>query len=543
MLPKVRPPWAFLLFVLLLVQIGSAITPYQSKVWSPEDPPGFYRNPIIYADYSDPDVVRVGQDYYMTASSFACIPGLPILHSTDLVNWTLIGHALGRYPKDDFNTPQHGKGVWAPSIRYHNHMFYIYWGDPDTGIYMVRSRHPEGPWEEPILVLSGQGLIDASPLWDDDGKAYLVHAWAASRAGIKSVLTVHPMRPDGAYVSPEGKHVFDGNDAHPTTEGPKFYKRNGYYYILAPAGGVKTGWQLALRSRDIYGPYETQVTLEQGDTSINGPHQGGWVDTPSGQSWFLHFQDVAAYGRIIHLQPVTWQDDWPFMGRRNETTGKWEPVLNYQKPQCPAHSPIANPAESDEFDSGELGLQWQWQANPKLTWCVLLRDTDYLRLYSDKLPPDTTTLWHAGNLLLQKFPAPEFTATTRVRFTPLEHGTRTGLVVMGKDYACLSFTEAEKGFTLSQITCPKADKGGQEEVNEQVALKENTIYLRVAVKAPSAICQFSYSLDGKSFLPLGKTFKASPGMWIGAKVGLFCIKEQDVRFGGYADFDWFHIDK
>ncbi len=515
---------------------------YRSKVWSPETPGGTYQNPVLYADYSDPDLIRVGQDYYMTSSSFSCIPGLPVLHSKDLVNWSLIGHALRRYPNELFNSPQHGKGVWAPCIRYHNNLFYIYWGDPDAGIYMVRSQNPSGPWEDPVLVLSGIGMIDPSPLWDEDGKAYLIHAWAASRVGVKSLLTVHPMNPEGTKVSLNGKHVFDGNGYQPTIEGPKLYKRNGYYYILAPAGGVKTGWQLALRSRDIYGPYDCKVVLEQGTAAINGPHQGGWVETPSGQSWFLHFQDLKAYGRVVHLQPVTWQQDWPLMGNLNDSSEKWEPVLTGKKPECKDSGPIVNPIESDEFNNDQLGLQWQWQANPKLTWHALLRNTNYLRLFAQKLPHENATLWDAGNLLMQKFPAPAFTATTKVKFTPNKHGTRTGLVVMGKDYACLSMTATESGYSLSQIACTDAHKGSREKVLEETTLSENTVYLRVTVSAPEATCEFSYSADGKTFHSLGKPFEAKPGIWIGAKVGLFCIRQQDVPNGGYADFDWFRIE-
>jgi len=421
-------------------------------------------------------------------------------------------------------------------------MFYIYWGDPDAGIYMVRAENAAGPWEKPVLVLPGIGMIDPSPLWDDDGKAYLVHAWAASRAGVKSLLTIHQMNPEGTQASPNGKHVFDGNVNQPTIEGPKFYKRNGHYYILAPAGGVTNGWQLALRSNNVYGPYDCKTVLEQGDSPINGPHQGGWVQTLSGQSWFLHFQDLEAYGRVVHLQPVTWRDGWPFMGQYNDETGKWQPVLTYEIPECEGDCPIVNPVESDEFNSDELGLQWQWQANPKLTWYALIRNSDYLRLFAHALPRKYATLWDAGNLLLQKFPAPTFTATTRVTFTPMEEGTRTGLIVMGKNYACLSMTETEGGYLLEQITCHNAHAGGREQVKDSTKLPEKTAYLRVAVTGPDASCQFSYSTDGAAFHDLGEAFTAESGMWIGAKVGLFCTKEQDVRYGGYADFDWFRIE-
>ncbi|WNH09139.1 glycoside hydrolase 43 family protein [Thalassobellus suaedae] len=285
--------------------------PYVSDVWVSDQGNGTYKNPILHADYSDPDVVRVGDDYYMTASSFNTAPGLPILHSKDMVNWKLINYALlEQVPAETFNIPQHGNGVWAPAIRYHKGEIYIYWGDPDFGVYMVKTKDPYGVWDKPVLVMEGKGLIDTCPLWDDNGDAYLVHAYAGSRAGVKSLLSVNKMNPEGTKVIDAGIHVYDGHDIDDTIEGSKFYKRNGYYYIFAPAGGVSTGWQVILRSKNVYGPYERKVVLEQGSTKINGPHQGAWVDTPDGESWFYHFQDVDAYGRIVHLQPMSWKNDW-----------------------------------------------------------------------------------------------------------------------------------------------------------------------------------------------------------------------------------------
>ena len=270
--------------------------------WIPDNGDGTYNNPIIFADYSDPDVIRVGDNFYLTASSFNSIPGLPILHSMDLVNWKIIGHALRRQPPDIvFLRPQHGNGVWAPAIRFHNNHFYIFYGDPDFGIYMVKSRNAAGPWSEPLLIKPAKGWIDPCPFWDDDGNAYLVHAWANSRSGIKSILTLNRMSADGTKLLDEGRMIFDGRAHHPTIEGPKLYKRNGYYYIFAPAGGVATGWQTVLRAKNIYGPYEDRIVMDRGETEINGPHQGGWVELKSKESWFLHFQDRGAYGRIVHL--------------------------------------------------------------------------------------------------------------------------------------------------------------------------------------------------------------------------------------------------
>ena len=318
---------------MILLSLKVAAQQPVSKVWVADNGDGTYKNPIINADYSDPDAIRVGDDYYMVSSSFTHIPGLPILHSKDLVNWKIIGHALKKQPPFDvYDKVQHGAGVWAPSIRYHNNEFYIYYPDPDFGIYLVKAKNIIGPWSEPLLIEAGKGLIDPCPFWDDNGKTYLVHAYAGSRAGIKSIIVVKEMNKEGTKIIGDGVMVYDGHEKDPTIEGPKFYKRNGYYYIFAPAGGVSTGWQTILRSKNIYGPYERKVVMDQGTTSINGPHQGAWVTTQTGEDWFLHFQDKEAYGRVVHLQPMKWINDWPVIGVDKDGDGKGEPVLNYKKP-------------------------------------------------------------------------------------------------------------------------------------------------------------------------------------------------------------------
>lgn len=317
-----------------------------------------YSNPIIHADYSDPDAIGVDGDFYMTASSFNCVPGLPVLHSTDLVHWSLISHALETMYDDDFSEPQLGKGVWAPSMRYHNGEYYIYWGDPDRGIFMVKARDPRGPWDPPHCVWKGVGRIDTCPFWDGDGQAYLVHALAKSRAGYASVIRVCRMSPDGKSLLDDGKLVFDGNGTQPTIEGPKFYKRDGWYYIFAPAGGVRNGWQTVLRSKNPMGPYEIKTVLEQGSTGINGPHQGAWVELENGEDWFLHFQDKDAYGRIVHLQPMSWgEDGWPLIGEDYDSNGVGEPVLTYRAPGVKQNTKEVL-AASDSFDGDKLGLQW-----------------------------------------------------------------------------------------------------------------------------------------------------------------------------------------
>jgi beta-xylosidase len=360
--------------------------PYQSQVWVADNGDGTYKNPILHADYSDPDAIRVGDDYYMVASSFNSSPALPILHSKDLVNWKIINYALQKQiPLDVFDKPQHGKGVWAPAIRFHKGEFYIYYPDPDFGIYMIKTKNITKEWSKPVMVLQGKGIIDPCPFWDEDGKAYLITGWAASRAGVNSLLTLYKMKEDGTEVIDDGKHVFDGHNNHKTLEGPKMYKRNGYYYIFAPAGGVGTGWQLVLRSKTLYGAYEEKIVMDQGSTTTNGPHQGAWVNTQTGEDWFIHFQDKDAYGRVVHLQPMTWKNNWPIIGVDKDGDGKGEPVLFYKKPNVGKVYSIQTPAESDEFNNDTLGLQWQWQANEKIQWSALMSGKNYLRLFKIKM--------------------------------------------------------------------------------------------------------------------------------------------------------------
>lgn len=514
-----------------------------SKVWVADNGDGTYKNPIINADYSDPDAIRVGDDFYLIASSFDAVPGLPILHSKDLVNWTIIGHALLYQPPfDHFSTTQHGNGVWAPSIRYHNKEFYIYYPDPDAGIYLIKAKNITGPWSDPILVEAGKGLIDPCPLWDDDGKFYLVHAFAGSRAGIKSVLVIKRMNAEETKVTDAGILVYDGHEKDPTIEGPKFYKRNGYYYIFAPAGGVSTGWQLVLRSKNIYGPYERKVVMDQGSTTINGPHQGAWVNTQTGEDWFIHFQDKDAYGRVVHLQPMKWINDWPVIGINKDNDGKGAPVLSYNKPNVGKRFPIITPQESDEFNENKLGLQWQWQANPKATWLFMNAANGSLRLFADKIPDTAKNYWDVPNILLQKFPAEEFTVTTKLQFSPKLQSDRVGLIIMGMSYAFVSLTKKADGIYLTYNNCLQAIKGNKE--NEIVLNKINTnwIYFRVRIDK-GAVCTFSYSTDGENFKNVPEKFTAQPGRWIGAKVGIFCTEKDFTNDCGYADFDWVRIDK
>ncbi|MFE6978591.1 family 43 glycosylhydrolase [Streptomyces sp. NPDC057682] len=514
-----------------------------TRPWTADRGDGTYRNPVLNADWSDPDVVRVGDDYYLTASSFGRVPGLPLLHSRDLVNWTLIGHALDRLePAADFAAPRHDRGVWAPSLRHHAGRFWIFWGDPDHGIQQISAEDIRGPWTTPHLVKAGRGLIDACPLWDEEtGEAYLVHAWAKSRSGIKNRLTGHRMSPDGRELLDEGKTLVDA-DTIPgwfTLEGPKLYRRDGEFWILAPAGGVSTGWQGAFRSRDFFGPYEERVVLAQGSTDVNGPHQGGWVTTPSGEDWFLHFQDRGPYGRVVHLQPMRWDagdGGWPVIGDRGE------PVRAHRKPTAPEQT-VTAPASSDSFPGGRYGRQWQWTANP--------RPGRTVEHGGDGLLLSCVRTAHAHDLralphvLVQRLPAETFTAEVELSLGSEVPGAKAGLAVLGDAFSWIGLERAADG--------EEDGDGGVRLVHryaESVAERERdaayarpvpgaSVRLRIEV-GTGARCRFLADTgDGTGFRPSGQVFAAMPWRWVGALLGLFATAPDGTGPAGTARFTAF----
>ncbi|MBQ6878825.1 MAG: glycoside hydrolase 43 family protein [Bacteroidales bacterium] len=619
-----KTPNAAFAAIICAVSTISSYAQQPSESWNP-DKGTHYVNPVLNADYSDPDVCRVGNDFYMTSSSFACFPGLQILHSTDLVNWEIIGAALTDYPGPDWSderpwetlsqqldkpyddvpdshawrtVPQHGNGVWAPAIRYHEGEFYIYCGDPDRGIFMVKTDDPRGRWEDPVWVVKAKGYIDPCPFWDEDGKAYLSHGCAGSRAGIKSVLFVAPMSPDGTRLLGPSRIVYDGHETQPTIEGTKFYKRDGYYYIFSPAGGVPTGWQVVLRSSSPWGPYEEKVVMAEGRSGVNGPHQGAWIDTPAGEHWFMHFQDKDAYGRVVHLQPMEWTSDgWPVIGLDKDGDGVGEPVMKHRKPALTS-SGVFQPAESDEFDSTELGLQWQWHGIPSPYWYYLnpaaredgTNGMGALRLYSVDQAEGWKNLGDSPNLLLQKTPADSFTATAKVRFVPnpqlKEKGESCGLVLMGQDYAAIKMVDTKDGIVLQYVECKNALKGSEENVlcempliSEPLPTPYSNIYMSTSVPpvapvsyemaeaylrlkvmprerkgdVPELTATFWYSPDGKKWTQLqpsgngsgksGYAFTARPGKWIGAKFGFFCNRLASKNDSGWMEIDWIKVTK
>ncbi|MFV3129100.1 glycoside hydrolase 43 family protein [Niveispirillum sp. KHB5.9] len=501
-----------------------------------------YTNPILYADYSDPDLIRVGDDYFMVASSFHFSPGIPVLKSRDLVHWSIIGHVLPKLPfAPEYNMPgpfqlddtkskpvdgtRYASGVWAPSIRHHNDLFYVYWATPDEGVFMSTAKKAEGPWTAPVQVIAKPKLEDPCPFWDDDGTAWLVHSVVGA-----GPIILHRMSPDGKSVLDEGKVIIQDKQNLPILEGPKLYKRNGWYYIMAPFGGVEKGAQVALRSRNIEGPYEWQVSLSQGTTALEGPHQGGWIETPSGQDWFAHFNSTGAFGRIVHLQPVEWIDDWPVMGQRIPDTYGGQPVSNFPMPDT-GNAPTGDRLQdSDEFKAKKLGLQWSWNHNPDdKAWSLSARP-GFLRLTASKAEQLTT----ARNTLTQILQGPERRITARFDVSRLKDGQRAGLSLFGVRPSWIGVAR-EGGANHITLSSAGVETQGP-------ALTAKTLQLRADVSEDQKV-RYSYSLDeGKSFQPLGDAIQlARFSWWKGSRPALFTFSK--AKTGGHVDIDWVHVDK
>lgn len=552
----------------LLAAAAPLAMPSAQPAWQADLGNGTYRNPILAGDYSDPDVLRVGADFYLVSSSFTNVPGLPILHSRDLVNWTIVGHGLDHLePAAHFAVPRRGGGVWAPAIRYRDGRFLIYYPDPDRGIFVVTAKDIRGPWTAPTLVWDAKGAIDPAPFWDEQGRGWLVNAWAGSRAGFNNIITLNRLSGDGTHVVGQGRTIIEGRNFAPVQtrdgirpwtviEGPKLYARGGWYYVFAPAGGVKQGWQGVFRSRRIEGPYEARNVLDQGATDVNGPHQGAWVVTAQGEDWFVHFQDRDGYGRVVHLEPMAWRDGWPVIGQDIDGDGRGEPVAVHAKPRMPAQ-PVQAPQASDDFRA-RIGPAWQWNSNPGADWPRIVEGK--LRLKSVSAPAD---LYQAGNLLSQKLPAQSFTATTTMTFSPLRTGERAGLAIAGHRYAFIGLEKTDEGVRI-------VEESGSGSAPVRVigpAAGAERIWLRMQVDPVTLVVpgpddkqfdqpamrrafepkvRLSYSLDGRSFIALGEPFVVDQGQWTGAQIGLFATAVYGTPAAvattvGHADFDWFSV--
>ena len=416
---------------------------------------------------------------------------------------------------------------------------------------MLKAKDPLGDWSEPVLVLPGKGYIDPCPVWNEDGTAYVVHGYAKSRIGFKSILGVFQITPDGEHSISDDVFLYDGTKTNPTIEGPKVYKRNGYFYIFAPAGGVKTGWQTVLRSKNLYGPYEEKIVMHQGSSDINGPHQGGLVDTPSGEEWFIHFQDAGVYGRITHMQPVVWKNDWPVIGKDVEGIDCGEPQHTYPVPDCYTTNvePLFLKA-SDDFSSAGLGLQWQWLANSKPDFYSLSERPEALRLYSINPTKKTNpVLWDCANVLTQKLVCPSFTADFELDISGLQNGCQAGILMIGGEYSALAFRKTTDGLKLVyfesetkkekvQIKDTNTNDRKIEQILWELPLSPDTTAAVLRIHfGEDKVCQMLYKLENKvEFAKVPFSSIPQDHTWVGAKTGIFSTALESSNNHSFADF-------
>ncbi|MBR4496407.1 MAG: family 43 glycosylhydrolase [Acholeplasmatales bacterium] len=482
-----------------------------------------YQNPIIKSDYSDPDVIRVNDSYYMIASSFNHTPCLPILKSENLVDWKIVNYIWDKLPFDTYDKVMHGCGVWAPSIREHNNKFYALVPFPDEGIFVTETDDIEnGKWSEPRLLIKGPGIEDPCPIWVDD-KCYLVVGFVKSRIGFNSMLAVYEVSSDLTKQLSDYKIVFDGHNIAPTVEGPKFHFRNGFFYILAPCGSVKTGWQIALRSKNIYGPYEMKIILMQNDSKINGPHQGALIDMPNDEWAFIHFSDQGPYGRVICLEPARWIDDWPVCGLVKDellagTAVENHPYLIDKKSDYKIQS-------SDDFKDNKLSLMWQCPANIKSNFFKFDNG-----IILNAINGDIKPLNLLPNSLLTKILYPSFEVETKAILN-LEENDEAGLCYMGQSYSYITIKRINnKNHLLIK-------KGNFNDLDDEIIYDEiydnNEIIFNLKYIEPN---KYSLGFNNK-YLPF--SFIATPGRWIGGKYGIYAKGLNN----GYAKFDYFKCNK
>lgn len=480
---------------------------------------GRYVNPILNADYSDPDIIRVGEKYYMVCSDFHFI-GMPVLESDDMVNWQIISQVYSKFDFPEWgNNERYGGGSWAPTIRYHDGKFWVFFCTPNEGLFMSNATNPKGPWSPLHNVKHISGWEDPCPFWDEDGQAYI----GRSQLGAGPII-LHKMSPDGTRLLDDGVTIYEG----PVAEGTKIHKMNGYYYMSIPEGGVATGWQTVLRAKNIYGPYESKIVLEQGAGDINGPHQGALVDTPEGEWWFYHFQSTDPLGRVVHLQPVEWKDGWPFIGVDLDNNGIGEPVKEWIKPNTGKNVAITAPQGSDEFSSTTLNLQWQFNHNPVNENWSLTDKAGYFTIKALK----ANRLRDSKNMLTQKMMGYIGEASTKVDCNDLADGQRAGLFCVANLYNAIGVTRKDdKNYVYFE---------SDGSYNEITPVPEPVVYFKVSMDAKANQHQLYYSLDDKTFVPCGEPYELRSSDWKGARVGVFSYNTESDA--GKAHFDWFKYE-
>lgn len=525
-----------------LIAVFTACTSVAPSTRLPEKPiswgdqgDGTYKNPVLCGDYSDPDVIRVGDDFYLVTSTFHLSPGVTILHSKDLVNWRIIGHAFNDLSEFDkaYSPDQmahYGHGTWAAAIRYHDGKFWVYVFDTAFGLYMTTADNPAGPWAPATQVMSGAQYCDCCPFWDDDGQMYLTGA--RYPLGVPEPRTydmlLWKLSPDGKKLLDNGTVIHRGHGAEAT----KILKINGWYYIFYcehQDGDFKRDrMQLVMRSKNLYGPYEHHRMIQQRETRERSPCQGGLVDSPDGSWWFLHQQgDLDYLGRQTSLEPVTWMDGWPIVGKpRPDGVGSM--VWQWKKPI--QGQPIAHPQSDDEFDGAAIKHQWQWNHAPRNDKWSLAERPGFLRLKAS-VTKGRSGFFGACNTLSQRTMGyGAATATTRIEVDGMADGQESGLCIFSNGAWMLQVVQ-ENGKRFLRAAGSIKNAVGPEVTGSSVWLR---------AESQGNAYRFLYSLDGKTFTRLGDEFRVNWGDWRGVRIGVFTWN--GAKDAGHIDVDWFHYD-
>jgi len=513
-------PKKYILSVAFLLMCMLPVTFLAGQQKRSDNGNGTYTNPVIAADFPDPDVVLVEDTYYMVSTTMFVFPGVTILKSRDLVNWKYCSNAVARfsvnacYDLDYCHRYAHGQ--WATSLKYHDGKFYLLFITLDEGGFVGTASTAEGPWEIKKLP---KGFYDPGLFFDDDGKIYVAHGY--------SRLMITELDQNFAPISRDSL-IFTGNIRN-GLEGTHVYKINGNYYLYCTYGGLD-GIQVALRSKNIYGPYEQQVVIRDTTQGINfGVHQGALIKTQTGEWWTMLFVDSGPFGRFPSLQPVTWVSGWPMVGENGKG------VVTHKKPNVGKKFPATTLPTSDEFDGETLGMQWGWNHNPDTTKWSLLQRPGFLRLATARV---ASGLREARNTLTQR-PFASYdrniptTGVTRMEFANMRDGDIAGLAVFQDPYA---FIAVQKNRGEAQLIM--VNNGRTVDI---MKLKGSAIYLRVIASNTTGKATFEYSFDNQTFKPFGDELmmRFNLKIFTGNKFCLFNYATKET--GGYVDFDWFRM--
>ncbi len=466
-----------------------------------------YKNPILQEDFSDPDVIKVGDDFFLVASSFNYMPGVPILQSKDMVHFRLINYVYD-FLDERYDRVIHGGGSWAPSLRYHDDTFYCLIPMPDDGIYETHTKDIYGKWSEPRLVIPQKGLEDPCPIWINQ-KCYVAVAFAKSRMGFNSKIGLYEMKEDlSECLSENDEIIYDGQNQNPLIEGPKFNQRNGYIYIMAPAGSVKTGWQVALRSKNIHGPYESKIVLMQKDSPINGPHQGALVEYEKDKWAFYHFQDMGPYGRILHLEPVYWHEDWPICGEVSDVRLSGQPVLSHEMflPERKEYF-----IDHDCFFKNEINPCFQTPANKKEGWSTLTKNGMILHCVNS-----IKELHLQENTYSEKIPYLNFDVRVEFELNLEKERDEAGLFLMGEEYSYLCVVRHDGKNYLEERT------GGFSHAEETISsypIDQKKIVLHLEGRKKNQedlFYRFGYGRRKSK-----EIHRAMKGRWVSSRIGFY----------------------